>query len=189
MGAEGIREFIKWYLPADPQGGAGRRRPLQWRRQRVADAHRAAEARATGHRLRPDQRHPLDLSRRGVPRPPGLHAQSEFRLRRRHLPGDVQAGEARPADRQAIVGRRGRHHQSRPAGRRRRGQCPRVRLRLRRRPLDHRGPRRRSRHRSRERPEVGDRRARPPTRTGRRGGDEEGSRTTEATARSTRRRR
>ena len=32
--------------------------------------------------------------------------------------------------------------------------------------LDHRGPRRRPRHRNRKRPEVGDRRTRPPTRTG-----------------------
>ena len=42
MGADGIREFIKWYYPQIAQGGPDHRRPRQWRRQRFAHADRAA---------------------------------------------------------------------------------------------------------------------------------------------------
>ena len=48
MGEDGMREFIKWYYRPDPQGGAGRRRPRQRRRQRLADAPRAAAPQAAG---------------------------------------------------------------------------------------------------------------------------------------------
>ena len=44
MGADGIREFIKWYYPQIRKEGADRRRARQRRRQRLADAHRAAAA-------------------------------------------------------------------------------------------------------------------------------------------------
>ena len=39
MGADGIREFNKWFLRTNTQGRADHRRPQQWRRQRLADDH------------------------------------------------------------------------------------------------------------------------------------------------------
>ncbi len=115
MGADGIREFIKWYY---------------------------GQVRKEG----------LIIDDRGLG------------FRRRHLPLDVQGGEARSADRQTLVGRRGRHHESRPADRRRRRQRARVRPCRRARTVGRRRPRSRSRHRRRERREVGARRPRPAAR-------------------------
>ena len=56
MGADGIREFIKWYYPQIQQGGADRRRPRQRRRQRVAHADRAAAASLLGAQFEPHRR-------------------------------------------------------------------------------------------------------------------------------------
>ena len=58
--AAGLNEFAKHYLPADPQEGADHRRARQRRRQRLADAHRAAPAR---------DRHDRPLPATRIPRP------------------------------------------------------------------------------------------------------------------------
>ena len=51
MGAPGIREFIKWYYPQIDKGGSDRRCAREWRRQRLADADRAAAPKAAGAQL------------------------------------------------------------------------------------------------------------------------------------------
>ncbi|MBK9129717.1 MAG: PDZ domain-containing protein [Phycisphaerales bacterium] len=153
-------------LRSGAQGRPDRRRPQQRRRQRVADADRAAAARAARHRDRPQHRVHLDLSERRLQRTDGLPAERELGVRRRHLPVDVQDRRPRTVDRQAVVGRRGRHHQPRPAARRRRLQRAGVRQQRRARQLGRGGLRRRSRHRGRQRRRRAPRRPRSTARTG-----------------------
>ena len=61
MGADGHPRVHQVVLPADPQGRAGRRRPRQRRRQRLADDHRAAarELLAIGFARTNDDAHDL----------------------------------------------------------------------------------------------------------------------------------
>ena len=96
MGADGIREFIKWYYGADRRkeglvvdvranGGGNVSRMLieRLRRKLLAPASRARTSRANTY---PD----------GVFRGPMVvHPERELGLGRRHLPGDVPRGEAR----------------------------------------------------------------------------------------------
>ena len=48
MGANGIREFIKWYYPQMDKEGSDRRRARQWRRQCLAHADRASASQTAG---------------------------------------------------------------------------------------------------------------------------------------------
>jgi hypothetical protein len=164
MGANGIREFIKWYYPQIRKEGSGRRRARQRRRQRLADAHRAAAARGARHRLLAQRRPAPSLPAGAVVPRPLVTCSTRTRPRTATSSRRCSAGGPRAAHRQAVVGRRGRHHRPRPAHRRRHVFVP-VRLRLQQRPrVDHRGLRRRPRHRGRERPGVGDRRQGPAAR-------------------------
>ena len=63
MGANGIREFIKWYYPQLRKEGLDRRCACQRRRQRIANAHRAAAAKGAGAQLLAHQRRGQHVSR------------------------------------------------------------------------------------------------------------------------------
>jgi Uncharacterized protein related to the periplasmic component of the Tol biopolymer transport system len=64
-------------LPADPEGGARRRRPLERRRERLAVDPREARLEAPRDPLRLLERAPDDVSVRGLPRPPGRPHQRD----------------------------------------------------------------------------------------------------------------
>ena len=107
-------------LPADPQGGAGRRRALQRRRQRLAVDHRAARHASCSA--------PASAAseRAGhLPATPSSTATWSCLLNETSASdGDIfphmfRAGGARAAHRQALLGRRRRHLRPRPADRRR----------------------------------------------------------------------
>ena len=113
MGSDGINEFIKWYYPQIRKEGLVDRRARQRRRQHLRHGDRAPQPQAPGDRVLAQQRVHDDVSRRAdLLRLAGGAAQRDVRVRRRHLPGDVQAGGARAADRQAVVGRGHRHHRA-----------------------------------------------------------------------------
>ncbi len=165
MGAPGIREFIKWFYPqirkeglivdvrANGGGNVSRMLIERLRRKLLAVGFSRTD------------RGPIHLPGRRLRRPDGRAPRRELGLRRRHLPRHVPPGRARPAHRQALVGRRGRHHQPRPADRRRHRQRARVRLRQHEGRMDDRRPRRRPGHRGGERSQVRNRRSRPAART------------------------
>ena len=108
MGPEGLNEFVKLYYPADRQGGADRGRPRQRRRQRLAADHRVLRreaamitmARNTTGERRSDGHDP---------RAEGDALERVLRFRRRHRGLPLQEVQARAGDRQALVGRGGRH--------------------------------------------------------------------------------
>ena len=106
-------------LRPDPEGRPDHRRARQRGRQRVGDAHPAPEPRAPRHRLLADGGEHRDLSHDGVHRPPRVHPRRGLRLGRRHLPRPLQGGGPGAAHREALVGRRHRHHQPRAPHRRR----------------------------------------------------------------------
>ena len=179
----GVHQVV---LRPDPQGGSGDRRARQRRRQRLADADRAAGPDRARHPLRPHVRQPRHVSRHRLSRPHGLHPRRGLGFRRRHLSVPLPRGRPRPADRQAVLGRRHRHHQPRPAARRRRGKRAAVRHERRRRELGGRERRRRAGHRGGQRPPVGHRRPRPAARTRGRGGAAHDAREPEVAARASR---
>ena len=187
MGADGIREFIKWFYPQMRKeglvvdvrdNGGGNVSQMLIERLQPRSCWRRDSPRTS------DTRHDLPGEAFNGHLVALLNENSA--VRRRHLPGDVQAGEARPADRQA--------HWGGVVGITDRGPLidggkvfvPEFGFANAEGRVDHRRPRRRSRHRGRERPEGGDRRADPQLERRGRGGLEEGPRTTEATPRSPR---
>ena len=129
MGADGIREFIKWYygqidaealvvdVRANGGGNVSRMLIERLRRQVLALGFSRTDSRRE------------HLSGRRVPRPDGRDPERELGVGRRHLPGDVPRGEAGAAGRPPLVGRRRRHHEPRHAARRRHRQRAGVRLR------------------------------------------------------------
>ena len=121
MSSSGISEFIKWYFPqlrkeglvVDVRGnGGGNVSP---------NADRAAQPQAARHPVLAHQCGFPDLPQRSLPRTLGVPGQRELCVRRRHLRSPVQGCWPGPADREAFVGRRDRHHLARsPDGRWRR---------------------------------------------------------------------
>ena len=132
------------------QGGDGRRRALQRRRQRVADDHRAVAARDADARLRAQPRLSRHLARRRLPRPPRLRDRRGHRLGRRPVRVPVPPRGPGTDRRQAKLGRRRRHLRQGAADRRRLRQRARGRLRRPGGQLGDRGLRRRPGHRGHE---------------------------------------
>ncbi len=99
-----VRQVV---LPPDPQAGAGGGRAVERRGQRLAVDHRAAGHEAARHALWPAGARG-DVPGDGLPRPQGRDPQRDVGVRRRHLPAHVPQGRARPAGRQAQLGRRRR---------------------------------------------------------------------------------
>ena len=108
MGPRGFAEFHRAFLTECDRDGAGRRRPLQRRRPRLAAAAREAGPRSASATTSRDGQARAVSALRGAGPDRGAH-QRVRRLRRRHLQPLLQAAEARPARRQADLGRRGRH--------------------------------------------------------------------------------
>ena len=146
MGAQGIQEFVKWFygqirkegLVIDVRGNGGGN-VSQMLIERLA-------RRVLGTRFARTYDTPGTYPDIAFPRAHGLHPRRGLGLRRRHLPVPLPRGGARTADRQALVGRRHRHHQPRSAHRRRLGQRAAVRDERGRRKLGGGERRRRTRH-------------------------------------------
>ncbi len=164
MGAPGIYEFIKWYYPQIRKEGLvvdvrsnGGGNVSQWIIERL-------DTKLLGTRFGRASDAAADLP------DTVFHGHMVCLLNETSasdgdiFPALLPEGRARAADRQALVGRRRRHHGHRAADRRRHRLRAAAGDQRRRRQLHHRGPRRRPRHRGRERPGVGDRRPRPAAR-------------------------
>ena len=113
--AQRVRQVL---LSANAQGGADRRRARQRRRQRLAADHRAPAPRGRHDHRCPQRRH-RGRSLRDGPRTEGDARRRVLGLRRRHRGLSLQEVQARPGDRQADLGRRGRHPRLAAAFRRR----------------------------------------------------------------------
>ena len=167
MGAPGIYEFIKWFYPQIRKEGLvvdvrsnGGGNVSQWIIERLR--HEAAR-----HALRPAQRARRARTRRRSST--ATWSRSSTRPRPRTATSS-RTCSARPASARSSASAPGAASSASAAS----GplidggsvSVPLERHERRRRQVDHRGPRRRPRHRGRERPEVGDRRARPAARAG-----------------------
>ena len=113
MGADGIREFIKWYYPQlrkdallidDRANGGGNISRMVIERLSSSCWARTYAAHS-GRRLH--------FIRIAFHRAQSGAARRQFRFRRRHLPVDVQPAELGPLIGERSLGRRGRHYRSR----------------------------------------------------------------------------